>query len=403
MKHAQQPQNAVHRKSSKSKRSSPRSSFSFCWPGMHNVLNFARFCVYLAIMAWTVIVLAIAAHFEQMLVSSDLTRFVPLAIFISATTLLVILGLLLAPVTLRHNPISTLYELCSLGLLGVFWIALGAYTASAEMGEVECFADEDETEPIEVPGFSTDDYHAQYRALEGFSLINAFLLLGFLLFMLALAFLQHKKGYSPWSTPMPLFPWFSRRGNRQRPSKLPPPVTSKEPKPMPPMVTKQSAPVVSRPPPAPVPVAPRPVAREPPAPVRTRTVPAAAAPARAPPPPVRTHTAPAPTPYAPKPTTTTSRPAPQRSATMAAATAAASAPRPTPHRSQTMAAATKAKYTGQYQRPSAGIPQTRAAGAPGQSYMYHVPPKLPAPPPAAATRSGQRAGATATAAPTRRR
>lgn len=29
---------------------------------------------------------------------------------------------LLAPVTLRHNPISTLYELCSLGLLGVFWI-----------------------------------------------------------------------------------------------------------------------------------------------------------------------------------------------------------------------------------------------------------------------------------------
>jgi len=43
------------------------------------------------------------------------------------------------------------------------------------MGDVECFADEDETEPIEFAAFTTDIYHSQYRALEGFALINVFM------------------------------------------------------------------------------------------------------------------------------------------------------------------------------------------------------------------------------------
>lgn len=367
---------------------------------MRNVFNFARFCVYLAIIAWTVVVLAIAAHFEQMLVASDLTRFVPLAIFISVITLLVIGALLMAPHVLRHNYVTTKIEVALLALLAVFWITLGAYTAAVEIGEVECFADEDETEPIEVQGFTTEEYQAQYRALEGFSIINAFLLLGFTLFVLLLSWLQTQKGLSAWSTPMPLFPWLSRRHGRHNSTKLPAPVTSKEPKAVPPMATKASAPMASK---AAAPA--RAATRPPAAPVRTKSQPAPVAPPRAP---ARAYTAPAPLPKSTatgaKLTPAVPRPSVQRSATMAAATAAAARadlPRPTPYRSATMAAASKPKtYSSQYQRPAAAIPQTKT-GVAGQSYQYYTGAKMPAPPPAAAARGASRPSAAA--APPKRR
>lgn len=326
--------------------------------GMHSLLNLCRFCLYAAVMAWTLIVLAIAAHFEQMIISSELTRFVPLSIFISAVTLLVLTALLLAPVTLRHNPVSTRVELACLALLSAFWLSLGAYTASADMGDLECFGDEEETEPVEVPGFSNDTYHSQYRALEGFALINVFLLLSFLLFMLVLAVRQHIKGYrTVWLTPMPLYPWFTRR-SRQRPSKLPPPVTSR--------MKSAGAPVTTR------------AAQAPPfGPVRP-----AVAPTRMPPPPapVRTQSQPAPKPPA-KP-----------SAPAAVQTRAPPAPR-MPPRAQTQPAPAKAstkQYPNQYQRAPTGT-------VGGKMYSVYIPPIAPQPAARAAP-----AGASGAARPSQR-
>ncbi|KAH7105709.1 hypothetical protein BKA62DRAFT_690618 [Auriculariales sp. MPI-PUGE-AT-0066] len=333
-----------------------RTPSFLCFPGMHNILNFVRLCLYLAVVAWAAIVLGLACNFDKMLVASDLTRFVPLAIFIAATTMLVMIALLLAPIALRHNPITTLYELSSIAFLSVFWLALGCYTATAEMGDVECYADEDETEPIEFAAFTTDIYHAQFRALEGFALINVFLLLGFLFFMLLQAYIQQRKGFrTVWSTPLALYPWFGgrRRNNRSNSTKLPPPVTAKG-KSAPAMSSKPTAVPATKPMPAqPVLTAPKPAATKP-AVYRSASA--------------RTQTQPA---SRPKPTTAKSTPA-------------------------VTSATTKPKnYPGQYTRPAAGIPQTKAA--PGQSnYMYHVPPAQPA------AKSGQRSGAAPAPPPKRR-
>jgi len=324
---------------------------------MQNVLNLVRFGMYIAIAAWAAIVLGLAVNFDKMLVASDLTRFVPLAIFIAAATMLVIIVLLLAPVALRHNPVSTLYELASLAFLGVFWLALGVYTATAEMGEVECFADDDETEPIEFAAFTTDIYHSQYRALEGFALINVFMLFGFLLFMLVQAFLQHRKGYrSVWTTPLPLYPWFGgrRRGGRSG-GKLPPPVTAKQPKSGPVMESK-AAPLATKAPLAP----PKPAASKP-------TV-------------YRSNSNPAPKQSAP------TRAVPTRTQTQPAAGSGPARPKPTK------------QYSSQYTRPAAGAPQTKTTGQ--SNYLYHVPPKQTSSSQPAA-KSGQKT--TAAPAPSKRR
>lgn len=50
---------------------------------------------------------------------------------------------------------STRFELASLGLLGVFWLALGSFLLASEAGEadVECFsADSSEDDPVDFPG-----------------------------------------------------------------------------------------------------------------------------------------------------------------------------------------------------------------------------------------------------------
>jgi hypothetical protein len=55
----------------------------------------------------------------------------------------------------RHaSPISTRIELGCLGLAGTLWIALGAFMVSsdASLAEVECYASEEDTSPIDVPG-----------------------------------------------------------------------------------------------------------------------------------------------------------------------------------------------------------------------------------------------------------
>ncbi|THG96314.1 hypothetical protein EW145_g7801 [Phellinidium pouzarii] len=181
---------------------------------MPSIFSAVRLGVYFGVLVCTVICLAIAVHFESVLESSDLTHFVPFAIFVSVASLLVILALLLSTVLKQRLPISTRMEMASLGLLAVLWLALGSYLAVSEAAEadVECFSsDSTVADPVELPGFTTAIFHAQYRVLEAFSIFNLILVWGFLLVISFLAYRQHRKGYKVWLYPVPAYPWFGRR------------------------------------------------------------------------------------------------------------------------------------------------------------------------------------------------
>ncbi|KAF7790810.1 hypothetical protein EIP86_001767 [Pleurotus ostreatoroseus] len=128
-----------------------------------------------------------------------------------------------------RNPISTKIELGCLGLAGVLWLALGAFLASSDSAdsEVECFTDVDtEQEPMTMPGFNTETYHAQYRVLEAFSFFNVILILGFLCMLLILALRHRRWGHSyVWNTSVTAYPWFA--GSDAQTGKLPAPATAK--------------------------------------------------------------------------------------------------------------------------------------------------------------------------------
>ncbi|OSD04285.1 hypothetical protein PYCCODRAFT_1424129 [Trametes coccinea BRFM310] len=194
---------------------------------MPPVFNIVRACVYAAVLVWTIVCLAIAAHFQSILLSSDLTRFVPFAIFVCCTSILIFVALLAFGLWKERNPISTRVELGCLGLAGTLWLALGAFVASSdsEMADVECFSSADtDSEPIELPGFNTETYHAQYHVLEAFSFFNMILIFGFLVLLLVLALRQHRAGTKHvWVHPVSMIGWFGRSGRPQ--GKLPAPVT----------------------------------------------------------------------------------------------------------------------------------------------------------------------------------
>lgn len=194
---------------------------------MPSKFNIVRASIYGVVLLWTVICLAIAAHFQSLLVINDLTRFVPFAIFVCSASMLVLLTLLGCSVLRTGNPISTRIELGCLGLLGTFWLALGAYLASSESenANVECFSSADETTPVDVTGFSTDTYQAQYRVLEAFSLFNVILIWGFLLFLLGMAVKHYYRvNRNVWFISVTSYPWF---GPNTKLAKLPAPVVSR--------------------------------------------------------------------------------------------------------------------------------------------------------------------------------
>ncbi|KII95197.1 hypothetical protein PLICRDRAFT_34036 [Plicaturopsis crispa FD-325 SS-3] len=194
---------------------------------MPSAFNIIRACIYAAVICWTIICLAIAIHFQGLLASSDLTHFVPFAIFVCCATLVIMIALLAFTTRGEYNPISTRIETGCLGLAGTLWLALGAFLASSESEEadVECFSAESQTVLIDVPNFSTETYHAQYRVLEAFALFNAALLWGFLIFLLFLALRLHFMygRRSMWYRPVSVFAWFGPHNK----SGLPAPNTSR--------------------------------------------------------------------------------------------------------------------------------------------------------------------------------
>jgi len=194
---------------------------------MFSTFNIIRASIYSLVFLWSIICLAIAVHFQSVLSASDLTRFVPFAIFVSSATLAIILILSAFSVRRNMNPISTRIELGCLGLMGTFWIALGAFlaTSASETASVECFVSESNLTPIDG-GFSTETYQAQYRVLEAFSLFNAILILGLLLFLFGLALKHHNSGHKEvWLSPVTTFDWFNRGSKKA--GKLPAPVTAR--------------------------------------------------------------------------------------------------------------------------------------------------------------------------------
>lgn len=193
---------------------------------MPSLFNSIRSGIYFAALLFTVICLAMAGHFEAVLASSDLTRFVPFALFVGSASLLIILLLLGFSFLFRdRNPISTRIELSSLALAGIFWLALGIYLAlsDSQSADVECFSSPTSTEVLDASSatFHTEQYQAMYRVLNAFSLINATLLLIFAFGLFFLALRRHRKGDEHmWYGPVTSCAWFNeyskRRGHSKR-------------------------------------------------------------------------------------------------------------------------------------------------------------------------------------------
>ncbi|KAJ7276410.1 hypothetical protein B0H12DRAFT_1041423 [Mycena haematopus] len=158
-----------------------------------------RACLYGAVFIATLICLAMAGHFQSVLASTDLTRFVPFALFVCCISLLVISCLLGFSFLMRErSPISTRHELASLGSLGVLWLALGVFlsTSDSQSADVECFASDSPTVALDdsTSDFQTEQYRAMYHVLMAFSLINAALVIFAFLVLLTLAMRRHMQG-----------------------------------------------------------------------------------------------------------------------------------------------------------------------------------------------------------------
>jgi len=192
---------------------------------MPSLFNSIRGGIYLAALLFSVICLAMAGHFEAVLASSDLTRFVPFALFVGSASLLIIILLLGFSFLFRdRNPISTRMELSSLALAGIFWLALGVYLASSDSqsADVECFASTTSTEVLDASSasFHTEQYQAMYRVLNAFSLVNASLLLIFAFGLFFLALRRHRKGDEHmWYGPVTSCAWFNEYSKRRDHSK----------------------------------------------------------------------------------------------------------------------------------------------------------------------------------------
>jgi len=160
-----------------------------------------------------------AGHFQHVLATSDLTRFVPFAIFVCIISFVIFIILLTSSLVLRErNPISTRIELGCLGFSGFLWLVLGVFLATSDSGDadVECFASSSDVVPLDasVASFQTEQYQAMYRVLMTFSLINAILILLAFFTLLFLAIRRHRMGDEHmWYGPVTSCAWFNDYAN----------------------------------------------------------------------------------------------------------------------------------------------------------------------------------------------
>lgn len=182
---------------------------------MPTLFNSIRLGLYVTVIIFGIICFALAVNFLNVLASSDLTRFVPLSIFVSCFSTLIIVTLLaFSSIKGHRNPISTRIELASLGLAGLLWLILGVFlvTSESQDADVECFSSMSDTIPLSEAeaSFHTDTYQAMYHVLMAFSLLNACLLI---LAFIALMYLALRRYYSGdeqmWYGPVTSCPWLT--------------------------------------------------------------------------------------------------------------------------------------------------------------------------------------------------
>lgn len=193
-----------------------------------------RNVVFGVVMLWTLIVFALLIHFQELVIPSELTSFIPFGIIVSIMTFGILGTLIVLGRTRKAFMVAQVRsELLFVGLLGFMWFALGLYTSTGSLAdiEVECTDDtgEGEWDPSEV-------LLAQYRVVKAFAFFNGILLLLLCFFILTLCIRHHLAGRRQvWTARVPTFPWFVfgtvKQGQPQEKreantSTLPPPVTA---------------------------------------------------------------------------------------------------------------------------------------------------------------------------------
>ncbi|KAG8708630.1 hypothetical protein FRC12_016235 [Ceratobasidium sp. 428] len=204
-------------------------------------VNAVRIGIFAFVMLWTLIVFALLIHFQQLVIPSELTSFIPFGIIVSIMTF-GILGTLIWLGRARKPYVASQVrsELLFVGLLGFMWFALGLYTSTGTLAdiEVECTDDGmgEEWDPAQ-------DLLAQYRTVKALAFFNGILLLGLCTFLLILCIRHHLAGRRQvWTARVPTFPWFAfgavkqgqqgqqgQQEQKQEPDRyttLPPPVTA---------------------------------------------------------------------------------------------------------------------------------------------------------------------------------
>ncbi|CUA70199.1 hypothetical protein RSOLAG22IIIB_00549 [Rhizoctonia solani] len=193
-----------------------------------------RLGLFALVMLWTLIVFALLVQFQTLVIPSEYTSFIPFGIIVSIMTFIILITLIILARVQRNFMIAQVRsELLFVGLLGFMWFALGLYTSTGVLAdiEVECTdGDEDgEWDPSEA-------LLAQYRVVKGFAFFNAILLLAYVLFLLIMCIRHHRAGRKQvWTARVPTFPWFvtgpvkpgqSQEKRAAATSTLPPPVTA---------------------------------------------------------------------------------------------------------------------------------------------------------------------------------
>ncbi|KAJ7591023.1 hypothetical protein C8J56DRAFT_550508 [Mycena floridula] len=180
---------------------------------MPKLFNTIRLAIYGVLLLFAAICMAMAGRFASILAMTDLTRFVPGALFVCVANVLVILVLLAAGLLGSRNPVNTQMELGGMFVVGASFTILGIVLAvlDSKDADVECFSSTASTTVVDdsLASFHTEQYQAMYRVLNAFALMNGIIALTVCAIMLVLAKRRANNGDQHlWYGPITSFAWF---------------------------------------------------------------------------------------------------------------------------------------------------------------------------------------------------
>jgi len=191
------------------------------------LFNIARAALFVAALVFGVIVLGVAAWLQTILEPSALTRFVPIAIFVSVFTVTFVAAILFFGSREYSYVVSqTRFELILTFLMGGLWLGLALFLSVQQTPIVECPADGDG----DGPDYTTAMFHAQYHVIEAFAILETLVLFGYSLFLFALAMRHHTAGRKQvWNARVTEAVWFNPTKKaspsaKEKFTRLPPPI-----------------------------------------------------------------------------------------------------------------------------------------------------------------------------------